>query len=86
MATHLRTSTKLFMDETTAPILDPGRGKTKKIDYLSALARDDRSWDGDGPLGVIYFYAGRRGGLHAQEFLAGFTGILQVDGYAGYNR
>lgn len=27
---HLKTSTKLFMDETPAPVLDPGRGKVKK--------------------------------------------------------
>ncbi len=26
---HLRASTKLFADETTAPVLDPGRGRTK---------------------------------------------------------
>jgi len=85
MAEHLKASTKLFMDETTAPVLDPGRGKTK-TGYLWALARDDRGWGGDDPPGVIYFYADGRGGIHAEEFLAGFKGILQVDGYAGYNR
>ena len=26
---HLKSSTKLFADETTAPVLDPGRGRTK---------------------------------------------------------
>ncbi|MER9191419.1 IS66 family transposase [Mesorhizobium australicum] len=29
------------MDETTAPVLDPGRGRTK-AGFLWALARDDR--------------------------------------------
>ena len=29
LAEHLKTSTKLFMDEPTAAVLDPGRGKTK---------------------------------------------------------
>lgn len=85
MAANLKASTKLFMDETTAPVLDPGRGKTK-TGYLWALARDDRGWCGDDPPGVIYFYADGRGGIHAEEFLAGFNGILQVDGYSGYNR
>ncbi len=85
LAEHLKASTKLFMDETTAPVLDPGRGKTK-TGYLWALARDDRSWGGDDPPGVVYFYADGRGGKHAEEFLQGFKGILQVDGYAGYNR
>ncbi len=37
----LKRSTKLFMDETTAPVLDPGRRKTK-TGYFWALARDDR--------------------------------------------
>ena len=29
LAEHLKTSNKLFMDETTAPVPDPGRGRTK---------------------------------------------------------
>ena len=37
----LKRSTKLFMDETIAPVLDPGRRKTK-TGYFWALARDDR--------------------------------------------
>ena len=36
LAEHLKASTKLFMDETTAPVLDPGRGRTK-TGYLWAL-------------------------------------------------
>lgn len=37
----LKSSPKLFADETTAPVLDPGRGKTK-TGQLWAYARDDR--------------------------------------------
>lgn len=85
LAEHLKSSTKLFMDETTAPVLDPGRGKTK-IGYLWALARDDRSWGGEDPPGVVYFYAPGRHGENAEKFLTGFNGILQIDGYQGYNR
>lgn len=81
----LKQSTKLFMDETRAPVLDPGSRKTK-TGYFWALARDDRPWDGGAPPGVAFTYAPGRGGLHAQRILQGFTGILQVDGYAGYNR
>ena len=32
-----------------------GRGKTK-TGWLWALARDDRSWGGTDPPGVVYFY------------------------------
>lgn len=82
---HLKTSSKLFMDETPAPVLDPGRGKTKK-GYFWALARNDRAWNGLEPPGVAFTYAPGRSGKHAVEILQGFEGILQVDGYAGYNR
>ena len=85
LAAHLKRSSKLFMDETRAPVLDPGRGRTK-TGWLWALARDDRAWGGPDPPGVVYFYAPGRGGEHAEKFLNGFDGILQVDGYAGYNR
>ena len=82
---HLKTSSKLFMDETPAPVLDPGRGKTRK-GYFWALARDDRAWNGPEPPGVAFTYAPGRSGKYASEILQGFEGILQVDGYAGYNR
>ena len=82
---HLKRSTKLFMDETPAPVLDPGRGKTKK-GYFWALARDDRSWNGPEPPGVAFTYTPGRSGQHAVDILQGFEGVLQVDGYAGYNR
>ena len=80
----MKKSEKLFCDETTAPVLDPGRGKTKK-GYLWAIARDDRAWAGPEPPGVVYIYAPGRAGEHARAALCGFNGILQVDGYAGYN-
>jgi len=83
LAEHLKGSTKLFMDETTAPVLDPGRGETK-TGYLWALARDDRRWGGADPPGVVYHYAPGRGAEHAATVLDGFSGVLQVDGYRAY--
>ena len=80
---HLKRSSKLFMDETRAPVLDPGRGRTK-TGYLWAVARDDRPWGGPDPPAVAYLYAPGRGAEHAIRPLAGFGGILQVDAYAAY--
>jgi transposase len=80
----LKQSTKLFCDETTVPVLDPGRGKTK-TGYLWAIARDDRPWNGPDPPGVVYVYAPGRAGKYARQALRGFKGVLQVDGYSGYN-
>src|ERR1700761_1964603 len=80
----LKRSTKLFCDETTVPVLDPGRGKTK-TGYLWAIARDDRPWNGPDPPGVVYVYAPGRAGEYTRQALRGFKGVLQVDGYIGYN-
>jgi hypothetical protein len=83
MREELLRSTKLFVDETTAPVLDPGRGRTK-TGYLWALARDDRPWQGGAPPAVVYSYAPGRRGDYAVALLKGYTGVLQTDGYAGY--
>ena len=80
---RLKTSAKLFADETTAPVLDPGRGRTK-TGQLWAYARDDRPWGGTDPPGVAYVYAPDRKAERPIAHLAGFRGVLQVDGYAGY--
>ena len=80
---HLKSSTKLFADETTAPVLDPGRGRTK-TGQLWAYARDDRPWGGTDPPAVAYVYAPDRMASQPIAHLAGFKGLLQVDGYAGY--
>jgi transposase len=83
MRDELLRSTKLFVDETTAPVLDPGRGRTK-TGYFWALARDDRPWQGGAPPAVVYSYAPGRRGDYAMALLKGYTGVLQTDGYAGY--
>ena len=80
---RLKASDKLFADETTAPVLDPGRGRTK-TGQLFAYARDDRPWGGAEPPGVAYLYAPDRKAEQPLRHLQGFVGILQVDGYAGY--
>jgi transposase len=79
----LKASPKLFADETTAPVLDPGRGRTK-TGQLFAYARDDRPWGGTDPPGVAYAYAPDRKAERPIAHLSGFKGILQVDGYGGY--
>ena len=66
-----------------APVLDPGRGRTK-TGQLWAYARDDRPWSGTAPPAVAYVYAPGRGSEHPLAHLQGFAGVLQVDGYAAY--
>lgn len=84
MAKQLLTgSTRLYVDETTAPVLDPGRGKTK-TGYLWAVLRDDRGWNGPAPPGVVFHYRPGRKGAYAAAILTGFNGTIQVDAYGAY--
>ena len=79
-------SPRLFVDETRAPVLDPGRGRTK-TGYFWTIARDDSTWrGGTGPPAVVYTYAPGRGAEHATTLLAGYRGIAQCDGYAAYKQ
>ena len=80
---NIRSSTKIFADETTAPVLDPGRGRTK-TGQLWAYARDDRPCGGADPPIAVYVYGQNRKSEQPLAHLAGFTGVVQVDGYAGY--
>jgi len=77
-------SSRLYVDETTAPVLDPGRGRTK-TGYLWAVLRDDRGWNGPAPPGVVFHYHPGRKGEYADQILTGFDGIIQVDAYGGYS-
>ena len=80
---HLRSSTKLFADETIMPVLAPGQVARGQ---LWAYARDDRPWGGGDPPAVAYVYEPDRRQQRPLEHLAGFAGVLQVDGYSGYNK
>jgi transposase len=76
-------SAKIAIDETVVPVLDPGRGRTKK-GYFWAIARDDRAWSGSDPPAVAYSYAPGRGAVHALKLLEHYHGVVQCDGYAAY--
>jgi hypothetical protein len=77
------TSGKVVVDETTAPVLDPGRGRTKQ-GYFWAVARDDRPWAGTDPPAIVFTYAPGRGAIHGLKLLDGYRGIVQCDGYEAY--
>jgi hypothetical protein len=77
-------SPKIFADDTTLPVLDPGRGKTK-TGRLWCYAVDNRPWRGPGHPLAVYIYSDDRKGVHPAEHLKGYGGLLQVDGYAGFS-
>src|SRR5262249_41109519 len=76
---------KIAVDETIAPVLDPGRGRTKQ-GYFWAIARDDRPWGGTDPPAIAYSYAPGRGTVHGLKLLERYRGIVQCDGYAAYKK
>lgn len=80
---HVMSAERVHADDTTVPVLDPGRGKTK-TGRLWCYARDDQPFGGKTPPAVLYCYSPDRKGEHPRAHLAGFRGILQADGYAGY--
>ena len=82
---HIKQGMRIFADETTLPTLSPGSGKVKTA-WLWAYARDDTPFGGSGPPMVAYRFEDSRSGDCVARHLAGYRGILQVDGYAAYNR
>jgi hypothetical protein len=85
LAGHVLASSKLFADDTPVPVLDPGRGRTK-TGRLWVYARDDRPWRGADPPAALYVYSPDRKGERPASHLERFSGVLQVDGYAGFER
>jgi transposase len=82
---HLFASTKLFADDTPVPVLDPGRGRTR-TGRLWVYARDDRPWGGPAPPAALYLYSPDRKAERPAAHLASFKGVIQVDGYAGFEK
>jgi hypothetical protein len=66
------------------PVLAPGTGKTK-TGRLWAYLRDERPYGGTGPPAVRYRYSPARRAPHPRAHLASFRGVLQGDGYSGFN-
>jgi transposase len=85
LAVHVFRSGRIFADDTPVPVLDPGRGRTR-TGRLWVYARDDRSWSGPDPPVVVYFYSPDRKAERPASHLEDFRAVLQVDGYAGFER
>jgi transposase len=101
LANYVKGATKLHADDTPVPVLQPGRGTTK-TGRLWTYVRDDRSAPNapnapnvptaptEGqcpePAAVWFAYSPDRKGEHPVAHLKDFKGILQADGYAGFER
>lgn len=81
---HVTAGEKLHADDTPVPVLDPGRGKTR-TGRLWTYVRDDRPAGSVDPPAVWFCYSPDRKARRPQAHLASFQGLLQADGYAGFN-
>jgi transposase len=76
---------KIHGDDTPVPVLCPGRGTTRQ-GRLWGYVRDDRPAGSTDPPAVWFAYSPDRKGEHPRKHLKDFVGILQADGYAGFDR
>ena len=83
LAAHVMAAKRVFADDTPLPVLDPGRGRTR-TGRLWAYTRDDRAHGDITPPAVLFRYEPDRKGERPAQHLRDFRGILQVDGYAGF--
>ena len=79
---HVLAAERLHGDDTTVPILAKGKTVTG---HIWTYVRDDRPFGGTAPPAALYYASRDRRQEHPARHLAGFTGILQADAYAGYN-
>lgn len=82
---HVKAALKIHADDIPIPVLSPGNGKTK-TGRLWVYVRDDRSWADAAPPAVWFEYSPDRKGERPLGHLKDYHGMLQADGYAGFNR
>ncbi|MCP1559087.1 UNVERIFIED_ORG: transposase [Methylobacterium sp. SuP10 SLI 274] len=78
-------SAVLHGDDTPIPVLAPGTGKTR-TGRLWTYLRDERPHGGARPPAAVFFASPDRRGERPLAHLAGFSGVLVADDYAGFNR
>jgi transposase len=61
------------------------KGKTR-TGRLWTYVRDDRPFGGPDPPAALFFYSRDRSGIHPEQHLRAYAGLMQADAYAGFNR
>jgi transposase len=78
---HVLAAERIHGDETTVPVLAKLKTRTGRI---WTYVRDDRPFGGAAPPAATFFYSPDRAGIHPEQHLAGYCGILQADCYSGF--
>jgi len=82
LRSHVLAAGRLHGDDTTVPVLAKAKTTTGR---LWVYVRDDRPFGGPAPPAAMFHYSPDRTAAHPNRHLAGWTGVLQSDAYAGYN-
>jgi transposase len=91
IAAKIMGSDLLHADDTPIRVLDrslreKGLGKGVKKGRIWTYVRDQRPWAGAAPPGAVYYFAPDWKEDHVQHHLRHTRGILQADGYKGYEK
>ncbi len=80
---HVFAAERIHADDTTVPVWALGKCRTGR---LWTYVRDDRPFGGRDPPAAAYFFSPDRTSKHPEQHLAGYTGLMQADAYAGFNK
>ena len=80
---HVFAAERIHADDTTVPVLAKGKTRTGR---LWTYVRDDQPFGGRDPPAAAFFYSRDRTGEHPERHLASYSGLMQADAYAGFNR
>ncbi len=79
---HVFAADRLHVDDTTVPVLAKLKTITGRI---WTYVRDDRPFGGKDPPAALFHYSRTRAGDYPRAHLAGWSGIMQADAFAGFN-
>jgi transposase len=85
LKSYVLSAEKLHGDDVPVPVLEPGNGKTK-TGRLWTYVRDDHPAGSNTASAVWFAYSPDRKGEHPASHLKNYRGILQADGFAGFNK
>jgi transposase len=80
---HVFAAERIHADDTPVPVLAKGKCRTGR---LWVYVRDDRPFGGKAAPAAALFYSPDRSGVHPEQHLARYAGLMQADAYAGFNK
>ena len=89
LSAHVLAAPVVFADDTTLPLMEGGRGKTKTARMWSYVGAGETkgahgSWQRY-PKAAVFEFTETRESEHPMRFLKDYTGFLQADDYAGFH-